>query len=68
MVTEDEDDTEMTAAPPETGTTDAPAQPQDHWDVEEDGITWHRIHVVPRQALIYIYIYRFTDRRQPSTT
>ncbi|CAK9009019.1 Copia protein [Durusdinium trenchii] len=51
VVTEDEDDTEMTPAPPETTTATAPEQPQDHWDVEEDGITWHRIHVVPRQAL-----------------
>ena len=51
VVTEDEDDTEMTPALPETTTATAPEQPQDHWDVEEDGITWHRIHVVPRQAL-----------------
>ena len=51
MVTENEDDREMTPAPPGTTAATAPEQPQDHWDVEEDGITWHRIHVVPRQAL-----------------
>ena len=41
----------MTPAPPGTTAATAPEQPQDHWDVEQDGITWHRIHVVPRQAL-----------------
>ena len=51
VVTENEDDREMTPAPPGTTAATAPEQPQDHWDVEEDGITWHRRHVVPRQAL-----------------
>ena len=50
IVTDDEEempeapDTEATAPDPQ------PAQ-QDYWDIEEDGITWHRIHVSPRQAL-----------------
>ena len=26
-------------------------QPQDYWDVHEDGITWTRVHVQPRQHL-----------------
>ena len=26
-------------------------QPQDYWDVHEDGITWTRVHVQPRQQL-----------------
>ena len=50
IVTDDEEelpeapDTEAMAPDPQ------PAH-QDYWDIEEDGITWHRIHVTPRQAL-----------------
>ena len=31
--------------------TSAPAEADDHWDLDEDGFTWTRVHVRPRQTL-----------------
>ena len=47
MVIEDEDDIMEPPTPP----ADTPREEQDHWDVDEDGLVWIRIHVRPRQTL-----------------
>ena len=51
IMTDDEEDTQETpSTEATTGPDPQPAQ-QDYWDIEEDGVTWHGIHVAPRQAL-----------------
>ena len=50
VVTEDEDDI-MEPMADAIADTPAPAEPDDHWDVKEDGLTWTGVHVRPRQTL-----------------
>ena len=50
MVAEDEDDIMEPMADAITDTP-APAESNHHWDVDENGLTWTRVHVRRRQTL-----------------
>ena len=50
VLSEEEADDDIPMLPGPSNVEAAP-EPQDHWDVHEDGITWTRIHVQPREEL-----------------